>query len=113
MFQRPYPADSSSSGTGLEQSGYSVSGPANVEALPLPVSARTARFRPHPLQPIQEPASAENKSAAGATGAASAEDRDDVLGGGGEGGEGYYVQKFSKFYTAFIATTSSSQVMPR
>lgn len=48
-------------------------------------------------------------------------DRDDAVssggggGGGGDGGggEGYYAQKFSRLYTAFIATTSATQVMPQ
>eukprot|EP00903_Cladosiphon_okamuranus_P018838 g17327.t1 len=123
-----------SSGTELERSGHSVSGPTNVEALPFPVSAQGTRFRPPPLQPIREPASAaesmKNPGRGGGSSPVSAgsrllristetsfeDDGDEEVGGGdgGEGeGEGYYAQKFSKFYTAFIATTSASQIMPR
>lgn len=125
MIPRPLRAEGDGD-TGLEPSQTSESCLEDVEALSFPLSARTVHMTPPPSQRVAATSAETKKAGRGSSGgvvpvSAGTKSKggdkggDGVLGfGGGEGGgEGYYAQKFSKFYTAFIATTSATQVMPR
>eukprot|EP00752_Nemacystus_decipiens_P001662 g1614.t1 len=108
------------------RAGHSESGSGGVEAPPHPVPARITGVSPSPQRVAAS--AAEIKKAGRSSGGgmrvsatttlknAEGEDRhDDSLGdGGGDGGGGgYYAKKFSKFYAAFVATTSGAQVISR